>query len=173
MSQDLFSRSKIYLLTFRDFQSMYLRWWPCIKSPMIYDRQLATHVLCTIFLTHEPTCAGSNWVWITTYIPHHLWNVFVLLTYGPLARCLKLRVAHVPGTFSPPLRDSDPDMHHGKCVTHLPRCMSGSLTRGFLWNLWWGKRSPHPRCMCNPYFTYLVRGLCIRDLNRVSIGNKR
>ena len=25
---------------------------------------------------------------------------------------------------------SDPDMHHGTCVTHVPRCMSGSLTRG-------------------------------------------
>ena len=25
---------------------------------------------------------------------------------------------------------SDPGMHHGTCATHLPRCMSGSLTRG-------------------------------------------
>ena len=25
---------------------------------------------------------------------------------------------------------SDPDMHHGTCVTHVPWCMSGSLTRG-------------------------------------------
>ena len=25
---------------------------------------------------------------------------------------------------------SDPDMHHGTCVTHVPRCMSGSLIRG-------------------------------------------
>ena len=25
---------------------------------------------------------------------------------------------------------SDPDMHHGTCVTHMPWCMSGSLTRG-------------------------------------------
>ena len=24
---------------------------------------------------------------------------------------------------------SDPGMHHGTCVTHVPRCMSGSLTR--------------------------------------------
>ena len=27
-------------------------------------------------------------------------------------------------------RVSDPDMHHGTCVTHMPWCMSGSLTRG-------------------------------------------
>ena len=25
---------------------------------------------------------------------------------------------------------SDPGIHHGTCVTHVPRCMSGSLTRG-------------------------------------------
>ena len=25
---------------------------------------------------------------------------------------------------------SDPDMHHGMCVTHVPWCMSGSLTCG-------------------------------------------
>ena len=35
---------------------------------------------------------------------------------GPLARYVKLRVAHapgMPGTFSLPPRVSDPDMHHG------------------------------------------------------------
>ena len=34
--------------------------------------------------------------------------------HGPLARWVKLRVAHapgMPGTFSPPPRVSDPDMH--------------------------------------------------------------
>ena len=35
-----------------------------------------------------------------------------------------------PGTFSPPSRVSDPDMHHGTCVMHVPWCMSGSLTNG-------------------------------------------
>ena len=42
---------------------------------------------------------------------------------GPLARYVKLRVAHapgMPGTFSPPPRVSDPDMHHGTCVKHVP-----------------------------------------------------
>ena len=32
----------------------------------------------------------------------------------------------MPGTFSSPLRVSDPDMHHGACVTHVPWCMPGS-----------------------------------------------
>ena len=42
---------------------------------------------------------------------------------------------------------SDPGMHHGTCVTHVPWCMSGSLTRG-----WRGKRSRHSRRMRNPHF---------------------
>ena len=64
----------------------------------------------------------------------------------------------MPGTFSPPTRVSDPDMHHGTCVTHVPWCIPGSLTSGFLWSLWRGKRSRHSRCMRNPNFSYLARG---------------
>ena len=66
-----------------------------------------------------------------------------------------MRVAHapgIPGTFSPPPRVSDPDMHHGTCVTHVPWCMSGSLTSGFLWSRCRGKRSRHSRRMRNPQF---------------------
>ena len=75
-----------------------------------------------------------------------------LLLYGPLARYVKLRVAHapgMPGTFSPPPQVSDPDMHHDTCVTHVPRCMPGSLISGFLWSWWRGK---HSRCMHDPQF---------------------
>ena len=50
------------------------------------------------------------------------------------------------GTFSLPPWVSDPSMHHSTCVTHLPWCMPGSLTSGFLWS-WW-----HSRRMCNPPF---------------------
>ena len=53
---------------------------------------------------------------------------------------------------SPPLRVSHPDMHHGICVMHVPWCMPGSLTSGFLWSRWREKRSRHSRCMCNPQF---------------------
>ena len=58
---------------------------------------------------------------------------------GPITRYAKLRVAHapgIPGTFSPPLRVSDPDMYHSTCVTHVPWFMPGSLTSGFLWSRW-------------------------------------
>ena len=59
----------------------------------------------------------------------------------PWASCQihKIAGAHaprMPGTFSPSPQVSDPDMHHGTCVTHVPWCMPGSLTSGFLWNRW-------------------------------------
>ena len=58
--------------------------------------------------------------------------------HGPLIKYVKLRIAHAPGmseTFSPhPLQRkplvSEPGMHHGTCVTHVPWCMSGSLMAG-------------------------------------------
>ena len=56
------------------------------------------------------------------------------------------------GTFSPPPRVSDPDMYHGTCVTHAPWFVPGSLTSGFLWSRWRGKRSRHSRRMRNPQF---------------------
>ena len=72
---------------------------------------------------------------------------------GRLTRYVKLRVAHapgMPGPFSPPPRVSDPDMHHGMCMMHVPWCMSGSLTNGFLWSRCRGKLSRHSRRMRNP-----------------------
>ena len=60
------------------------------------------------------------------------------------------------GTFSRPPRVSDPDTHHGTCVT----CMPGSLTSGFLWSRWRGKRSRHSRLMRNPLFINFVHCYC-------------
>ena len=48
---------------------------------------------------------------------------------------------------------SVPGMRHGTCVTHVPRCMLGSLTRGG------GENVPGIPCACaTRNFTYLVRG---------------
>ena len=63
------------------------------------------------------------------------------------------------GTFSPLLRVSDPDTHHGTCVTHVPWCIPGSLTSGFLWSRG-GENVPGiPGACATRNFTYLVRGL--------------
>ena len=75
--------------------------------------------------------------------------------HGPLARCVKLRVAHapgMPGIFSPTLRVNDPDMRRGACMTHVPRCMPGSLNNGYLWRRRRGKRFRHSRRMRNQQF---------------------
>ena len=47
----------------------------------------------------------------------------------------------------------DPGMHHGTCVTHVPWCMSGSLTHGG------GENVPGiPGACATRKFTYLARG---------------
>ena len=48
----------------------------------------------------------------------------------------------MPGKFSPPPRVSDPGMHHGTCVTHVPWCMPGSLINDFPWSRRRGKTFP-------------------------------
>ena len=83
--------------------------------------------------------------------------------HGPLYRYVKLRVAHapgMPGTFSTPPRVSDPDMHHGTCVTHVPWCMTGShLAVSF--EVGGGENVPGiPGACTTRKFTYLVIGPC-------------
>ena len=59
--------------------------------------------------------------------------------------------------FPPPSRVSDPGLHHGTCVAHVPWCISGSLTNGLLWSLVVGKTFPAFPAHAQP--VYLVRGL--------------
>ena len=78
-------------------------------------------------------------------------------SHGPLTRCTKLQVAHAPGmlgTFSPPWWVSNPNMHHGMCMTHMPWYMPGSLTSVFLWSRWQGI----PGACASRNFLYLVWG---------------
>ena len=71
----------------------------------------------------------------------------------------------LPGTFprhglqTKPLVN-DPGMHRGAWVTHVPWCLSGSLTRGG-----GEKRSRHSRCMRNPQF--YVPGM--RPMHRLTV----
>ena len=83
------------------------------------------------------------------------------LSHCGLVKYVKLLAVHVPGMpgmFSPPPRVSDPGMHRGTCVTHLSWCMPGSLTSGFLWSRWRGKRPGILGACANRNFTYLARG---------------
>ena len=53
----------------------------------------------------------------------------------------------MPGT-----QVSDSDMHPGTCVTHVTWYVPGSITSGFLWSRWRGKRPRHYRRMRSPQF---------------------
>ena len=96
-------------------------------------------------------CLSARILW--RHVHHCAIYLFTCASHGPLARYVRLRVAHaprMPGTFSLLPRVSDPDMHHGTCVTHVPWCMPESLTSGFLLIRWRGKRSRHSRRMRSP-----------------------
>ena len=92
----------------------------------------------------------------------------------PLTRYLKLRVAHAPGmsgTFSSPQRVSDADMHHGNCMTHVPWCMSGSLT-SISFEISDGENVPGILGACaTRNCRYLARGPC--RLISENVGNKQ
>ena len=129
----------------------------CIFFDNIYHN-VYTRFCCTLFVV-----ASSWWLmkWICPNPPgshHWYWDNSTSpgeVSHGPLTSYAQLGVAHapgIPGTYCPPPRVNDPDMHHGTCVTHVPWCMSGLLTSCFLWSRWRGKRSRHSRRMHNPQF---------------------
>ena len=106
--------------------------------------------------TYEETHVSEHVVYLYVYPKlYPTWILDQRRCNGPLTRYVELRVAHapgMPGTFSPPSQVSDPDMHHGTCVTDVPWCMPGSLSSDFLWSRWRGKRSRYSRRMHNPQF---------------------
>ena len=123
---------------------------------------IATYTLqksyIVIFVLHNPDIVDCHWQpksWLSSWQPiwrpdtlyWHLRPIFKWVVVTPWASCQirKMAGAHasgMPGTFSPSPQVDDPDMHHGTCVTHVPWCMPGSLTSGFLWNRWRGETFP-------------------------------
>ena len=80
---------------------------------------------------------------------------------GPLAKYVKLGVAHAPGmpwALSPPPRVFDSGMYHDTCVTHVLWCMPVSLTSGILWSRWRGNVLGIPGACATRICLYLVRG---------------
>ena len=63
--------------------------------------------------------------------------------HGPLARYVKFRVAYAGNTGNVFPASAGKQSRHASrtCVTHVPWYTPGSLTSGFLWNRWRGKRS--------------------------------
>ena len=115
------------------------------------------------------TTAIVVWNWPNTVTI--LWALWMLMAWyfntrasvatarssHPWASCQmrKLRIAHAPGmpeTLIPPPRVRDPDMHLGRCVTHVPWLMQGSLNCGFFFTSVAWKRSRLSRRMRNAQF---------------------
>ena len=85
------------------------------------------------------------WYWQQYHISHQ-W------VFYQIRKIAGYTCAGNAGNVFPATAVGDPGMHHGTCVTHVPWCMPGSLTSGFFWSRWWGKRSRHSRRMHNPQF---------------------
>ena len=63
------------------------------------------------------------------------------------------------GNIFPAPRLSDPGIHHGRCVTHVPWCMSGLQTSRVSYEVGGGENVPGiPGACATHNFTYLVRG---------------
>ena len=94
-----------------------------------------------------PVVFGWWWLASRSFWPRSPWASCQICKIGGCA-CARNAGNVFPATAG----QRDPDMHHGTCVTHGPWCMPGSLTSGFLWSRWRGKRSWHPRRQRNPQF---------------------
>ena len=130
-----------------------------LQSKSWKSRLVSTNKLCYVLklcnIPHEiqiDTCC-QNWscsdkwqIWMWFKESNlYFYKIWASCQNGPLARYMKSRVRmrrECPGTFSPPPRVSDPDMHHGTCVMHVLLYMPGSLISGFLWSQRRGKTIP-------------------------------
>ena len=124
--------------------------WPSAECMTVVTRVREQCSYCSLALNHRYIHVVQD-----SFSSLALGQIHVCPRNRPLARYVKLLIAHapaMPGTFSPPLRVSDPEMHHSTCVTHVSWCIPGSLTSDFLWRRWRGKCSRHSWRMCNPQF---------------------
>ena len=129
----------------------------CVKNPSLTEK-LLTDVYVILKLTKFYALAAKEVVQTPTSGATSDGNFINMTTFMFQSW---LRVAHTPGmqgTVSPPPRVSDPDMHHGTCVTHVPWCMPDRLTSGFLWSRRWENVPGIPGACATRNFTYLARG---------------
>ena len=110
---------------------------PTYISNQIIHTLLFHDIITLSVKSHLPsnTCA-ETWTWFTMSLLPDMQNC-------------GLRMHRECRERLPSPRVSDTDMHHGTCVTHVPWCIPGSLTSGFLWSRWRGKRSWHSRRRSN------------------------
>ena len=132
----------------------------CVKSCFAWGSQVVNHVwrppvLNRILFQNSHQMYGITWLppWhkrrslspiLKIYPIFHTTPPWAFYQIHKIAGCACAR------NVSPPPRVSDLDIHQSTWVTHVPWCMPGSLTSGFLWSWWQGKRSRQSRGMRNP-----------------------
>ena len=131
-----------------------LNLWKYEGSVLYNESVLANHIFTNVAVVTSYTI--KIWFSISKKVSAH-WGPMMPVYVSQWASCQirEIAGAHapgIPGTFSPPPRVSNPDMHHGTCVTHVPWCKPGSLTRVSFELGGGGKRSRHSRRMRNPQF---------------------
>ena len=147
------------LIMWTFYFSLFLVWTVCRgNSPVVGDLRLHdTHVMCSAHFNidqydSELVTENSNaFSWMKSF---EFWDHF----YGVRPGSIKHRFRYSAPwlnqwTSCQKPQVSDPGVHQGTCVTHVPWCMSGSLTRGG------GENVPGIPGVCVTHnFTYLVRG---------------
>ena len=78
---------------------------------------------------HPPLC-WSEWDHSTRYVQYVPWASYQIRKIAGCACAGNAGNVFPRRRFQRKLLVSDPGMHHGTCVTHVPWCMSGSLTCG-------------------------------------------
>ena len=100
---------------------------------------------------------GIAWLqWVNvSHVHDNYWK-----TSYQICKCQECRERFPRNQLQRELLVSDPGIHHGTCVTHVPWCMSGSLTRSG------GENVPGiPGACATRNFANLVRGPCIHSVS--------
>ena len=106
------------------------------------------------------TATGQQWLWLRMDLLPDTQNRGLRMRRESRERYLRHRLQRISLV-------SDPGMHHGTCVTHVPWCMSVSLSRGGGENV-----SGIPRARATRNFAYLVRG-SLATLKLIKPDNSR
>ena len=142
---------------------LYFETPPCISMRLTSGGRSAIFAVNPSLLPHKDKgcLALAPQKYMTIQCTIYEISAFLSLQHRPFARYAKLRVAmHREWWERFPLHRlqrkplvSDPGMHHGTCVTHVPWRMSGSLTRSG------GENVPGiPGACATRNFMYLARG---------------
>ena len=163
MQHDLITKLFVGILS---ISFIYPFHWYNIYGDGIAQTKSFVHLLYACqWISATPYSAHFNFLYMSPIwcqlLSGNLDSLYFVNEAWALAKWVKLRDAHtprMPGMFSPPSRISDPDMHHGTCVTHVPWCLPKSLTSGLLWSRGGEIHVPAiPGACATRKFTYLER----------------